>query len=101
MWILNIVVLLLGILFVCVGGFALFFLHAARPLNYAEIRDMKQAGKFEDEPDYMQDFRVTRAAFDLEWHQRWTRYIWFVFLTGFCLVGVALVLWLCSWVASW
>lgn len=58
-WIIGILLILIGLAWLC--GLFMF-----RPLHKAEIEMMKQDGKFEDEPDYMQNFRVMRSEFDLE-----------------------------------
>ena len=90
---LSLVVLILGVLLIVVSGVLLFFLYASRFLHDAEIEGMKRNGKFEGEPDFMRDFRVARAEFDLEANQQWTRRLWLTLPVGFCLVSLSFVLW--------
>ena len=65
---------LMSILLVFVGGFTWVLCYLFRPLNYAEIEGMKRGGRFDGEHEYMQEFRITRAEFDLEDNLRYSRY---------------------------
>ena len=82
MSVLNGIVVVLGIVSALVSGVVVFFCYAFRPLHHAEIEGMKREGRFEGEPEYMQQFRVTRAEFDLEANQRHTRWAWVWFLVS-------------------
>jgi len=73
---------IVGGIFVLCGGIGYVVCHLCRPLIHAEIAGMKQGGLFEGEPEYMGQFRVTRAQFDLEDNMRHTRYVIFAFLVG-------------------
>lgn len=82
---------------VLVGGFVWVLCGLFRPFNYAEINGMKQGGRFEDEPEYMRQFRVTRAEFDLESNLRHSRYAAISTVAGITgimiLVGNAMFSW--------
>ena len=65
-----------------VGGVGGILCRAFRDLDHAEIKGMQENGLFEDEPEYMRIFRVTRAQYDLEGNLRLTRYADVVFWIG-------------------
>lgn len=88
----NIFSLIFGGLLVLASGIALFFLYVSRPLHDAEIEGMRREGRFDGEPEYMQQFRITRAEFDLESNQRWTRRMWTLLIIGICLFVQVFVL---------
>ena len=73
---------IVGGIFVLCGSLGYVLCRLMRPLHHAEIEGMKQGGLFEGEPEYMRQFRVTRAEFDLEDNVRHARYAIVAFLVG-------------------
>lgn len=78
---------ILGILLVVVGLIGSFFNRQFNPLHKAEVELMKRDGKFEEEPDYMQNFRVSRAEGELMDNERR-----FIIYRRLLFVGVTIIL---------
>ena len=82
--------LIVCMLLVIVGGIGFGVCWRSQALHDAEIEGMKQGGRFKGEPAYMQQFRITRAEFDLESNLRCTRYAYIAFWVG--IVGILLLM---------
>ena len=66
--------LIVAVLLILIGGGWLALCLLFRPLHEAEVVLMKRGGKFEGEEDYMKDFRVGRAEWELDDNARHTRH---------------------------
>ena len=74
---------IIGIVCVFVGCVWLYFNLILRPLHLAEVELMKRDGKFEGDPDWVQEFNVVQSEWDLQANTR-NRYI----ATGIIVAGV-------------